>query len=139
MSSIDEFSEGQNRDEQTGRNLANADATAPNPENLRQGWETEKALSRVEKQLGYDEKEWGRCARICARAAHLTGRPDAAALFELGQLNGTRRVPQPDWNLVAQLLRDTGNQIGKLEESTKKKRLQELHTYHHGITARYTG
>ena len=120
-------------------NFADSDATEPKPENLREGWETETRLNKVGKQLGYDEKEWSRYARICERAAHRTQLPEAAALFQIGQLNGARRIPQPDWNLVAQFLRDTGSRIAGLGEGTRKQRVQELHAYHHGITARYTG
>lgn len=142
MNPLDRPDESQNQDEGVIRELvrlADTDTTAPKPENLREGWETETALNQVERRIGYNERQWDKYERICERAARLTQPPDAATLFRIGQLNGARRTPHPDWNIVAQLLRETANDIARLEAGTRKTRLQELHAYHHGITARYTG
>lgn len=142
MSNLDAPNEGQNQDERMARELAalgSQDTTAPMPENLRQGWETEGHLGKLEKSIGYDAKQWDRFALLCARAQHLTTSPDAAALFQVGHLNGTRRAPQPDWTLVSQLLQEASTSIERLDVSTRKTRLQELFSYHRGITARYTG
>lgn len=119
--------------------FVDADTTEPQLPKNRDAWRSDYELRLLEKPVGSDARHWDWYADVCRRAAELAQNASGRALLFLSQLNGERRVPEPNWGLVAELARQEREIINSLEAGARKQRLASLLEYHLGIVARYVG
>lgn len=115
------------------------DVTEPQLPDGRNAWLSDYELRLLEKPVGYDARHWDWYADVCRRAATLVQNPNGRALLILARLNGERRVPDPNWELVAELAQQTREIIDSLQTGARKERLASLLEYNLGIVARYVG
>lgn len=119
--------------------FVDTDTTKPELPKDRDAWRSDYELRLLERPVGYDAKHWDWYADVCARATVLVENPSGQALLVLSQLNGERRVLEPNWGRVAELAEQAREIIGSLGAGARKERLASLLEYHLGIVARYVG
>lgn len=115
------------------------DVTEPQLPDGRDAWRSDYELRLLEKPVGYDARHWDWYADVCRRAAALVQNSSSRALLTLAHLNGERRVPDPNWKLVAELAQQIKEIVDSLQTGARKERLASLLDYNLGIVARYMG
>ena len=117
------------------------DRDQSDPLHDRDNWLGEKDLRDFESVVVQKLGLYQIFAYICQMAYRFSGIESVRALFLLGQINGSRRLPygdRPD-GIITQLFAQSREKIEKLDESPRKTRLNSLWSYHAGIYAREIG
>jgi len=118
--------------------VANQDTTAPDPTNPRFGWDTDQALSYVDKVVAYwhyDPAALVEIAELALSQLKAKETPEAVALVSLTVFRGKRLLPPSPENEteVQYIIRQLDTFIAALSEGPRKLRCQVLFWYHLGV------
>lgn len=121
------------------------DQSQPEFPKLRDGWVGDLALRNLEGTVGQTGLRWAALEDVYRQTLAFIQSPSGYALVSLSRLYAERckdkvvgGVPT-DWGLVKELIEDADYRIAALDNDNRKKRLESLADFHHGIIARYIG
>lgn len=122
------------------------DISKPEFPQHRDAWFSDLALRNLEGAAGQKQLHWTELEDVYRMAlAEIRGDPSGYALVLLSRVYAERckdKVVGGDstnWVYVKDLIEDADAQIAALEVTNRKKRLESLADFHHGIIARYIG
>lgn len=111
----------------------------------RDAWLSDLALRNLEGAVGQTGSRWVALENIYRQALDLVKSRSGYALVLLSRLYAERckdkvvdGVPT-NWELVREFIEDADERIAALDNDNRKKRLESLSDFHHGIIARYIG
>lgn len=117
------------------------DSDGTQPINHRDEWVGEVDLRGFESLVVQKGQLYREFADFCLEAENLSRIDEIRALFQLGRINGLRRMVEterPD-QLIRDLLEQSWPKIRNLNDSARKTRLQSLWLYHSGEYAYVVG
>lgn len=121
------------------------DQSQPEPIKLVDGWLGDLALRNLEGVVGQTGLRWAALEDVYRQALELVKSRSGYALVLLSRLYAERckdkvkgGVPT-NWELVRELIGDADQRIAALDNDNRKKRLESLSNFHHGVIARFIG
>lgn len=125
--------------------FVDGDTSQPEFPAHRDAWLSDLALRNLEGAVGQTGSRWVALENIYRQALELVKSRSGYALVLLSRLYAERckdkvvdGVPT-NWELVREFIEDADERIAALDNDNRKKRLESLSDFHHGIIARYIG